>query len=119
MTVGPFAGSQALKVSNGNMGAWRGADLSAFMTATLEFSYRRDSLDKKAEEVRVEVSSNGGASWTQLAFLDGAATDPDWLTLSYDVSAYIGTDTRIRMSSSTQMAADDAVLFDAVSMCLE
>jgi len=118
VTVAALGGSQSLRVENGNLGAWRGADLSAFTSATLEVDYRRDSLDKPSEQVTVEVSPNGGGSWTQVAALAGAATDPDWLTLSVDVSAYLGADTRVRFVSSGQMGAGDAVHFDRVSLCL-
>ena len=117
VTVSAFGGSQALGVESKDRGAWRGADLSAFTSAVLSYRWRRENLGNQ-DFVTVEISGNGGASWTQLEQLSGVATDTDWQTSLFDVSVYLGTDTRIRFLSNNKMGAGDLGYFDDVSVCL-
>jgi hypothetical protein len=118
MVVLPSGGSgQALRIQNAGRGAWRMADLSGALSAELRFDYHRDGLDDASDYVAVEVSNNGGSSWTELDRLAGPATDgPDMQSASYDISGYISGNTAIRFISSSTLGGGDRVRFDNVTI---
>ena len=109
-----------LRVQNstgGGEGVMRQANLSAYTSATLSFDYRRSGLDLASDYVAVQVSKNGGA-WVEVGRLAGPATDFLYLSASYNISAYIGANTRIRFISSPTLGATDAVWFDNVQIAV-
>lgn len=82
---------------NGSTGASaarieREADLSSFTSATLSFDRRTTGVEA-GDQYRVEVSSDGGANWNILETWTGSQADA---TESYDISAYMAANTRIR-----------------------
>jgi hypothetical protein len=98
----------------------RQADLSAYTSATLSFIYRRSFLDDPNDYVAVQVSKNG-AAWVEVGRLAGGAfgaNDAGYQPASYDISAYIGANTRIRFISSTTLGPADAVWFDNVQIAV-
>ena len=107
--------------SSNGAGIRREADLSAYATATLSFDYRRDGPDNANDYVTVDVSDNGGATWTELDRFIGEGTnttDPDYVSTSYDISAYMSVNTRIRFLSSPNFGNQDVVYFDNVEICV-
>jgi hypothetical protein len=72
----------------------REANLSAagFTTATLSFSFRTQGVEA-TDSMRVEVSANGGSSWTTLETFTGAFAAS---TRSYNITSSIATNTRVR-----------------------
>ena len=74
----------------------REIDLSGHQSATLSFNYRTGSGVEAAEDsVVVEVSDNGGTSWTVLEdFINEVANASG--SRSYDISTYIATNTQVR-----------------------
>lgn len=70
----------------------RQANLSGYTTATLSFAIDGNSIDS-TDDISVEISSNGGSSYTELERFNG---DPGAVTRSYDISAYIATNTVVR-----------------------
>jgi hypothetical protein len=112
----PTAADQGLRIQNTNLGAKRQADLSVGTSATLSFRYRRHGLDDAADYVAIEVSSTGGAPWTELDRFTGAAEEDDWITTSYDISSYISTSTSVRFISSSSLGALERVFFDNVQI---
>jgi len=103
----------------GGEGVGREADLSAYTSATLSFVYRRQSLDNANDYVKVEVSDNGGGSWTELDRFTGSGTDANYQSVSYDISSYIAPNTRIRFLSSSNLGGNDIVYFDDVEISVE
>ncbi len=91
-------GDNSLEMRRAGNGALRQADLSAFDFATLTFDFRRSGFDNASDLVTVEVSNNGGGSWTPLATYDGAtiATDATYQPASFDISNQIASNTQIR-----------------------
>lgn len=82
---------------------YRQADLSSTVSVWLSF-YRNNLLNANQggglEKVQLQVSGNGGISWTTLATYSGgsntgAATD------SFDISAFASANTRIRFITPT------------------
>ncbi|MDI1461921.1 immune inhibitor A [Catellatospora sp. KI3] len=66
----------------------RTVDLTGATTATLSAKVQYD-IETDYDYLYGEVSTNGGASWTQLGQLDGSSNGA-WEDLSYDLSAYAG-----------------------------
>jgi hypothetical protein len=107
--------------TNNGAGIQRQANLSAFASATLNFDYRRDGPDNANDYVTVEVSSDGGGSWTELDRFIGEGTnttDPSYVPTSYDITAFMSSNTRIRFLSSPSFGNTDIVYFDNVEICL-
>jgi MSHA biogenesis protein MshQ len=113
-------GSNRLRVQDndgGGEGVQREADLSDAVSATLSFDYRRDGLDDSGDYVRVDVSANGGSSWTELDRFEGPATDGSYTSVNYDITSYIASNTRIRFRSSSGLGGfSDRVYFDNVEI---
>ena len=108
-----------LRVKDNDRGIAREADLSGFAGATLRVDYRREGLDNANDFITVEMSNNGGGSWTEIGRLEGPATDATYQTISYDISAYISTDTRLRFVTSSTLANGDVVYYDNIGICLD
>ena len=77
----------------------REVNLSGATSATLTFSYRRSS-NKKGGNIQLEVSNNGGGSWTNLNSYDMKSSDPGQVPQSYDLKTYIASNTQIRFGRS-------------------
>ena len=91
-------GSFRIKVANTNDNVYREADLSNAISATLSFTYNSAMQFGDAGQLAVQVSSNGGASYTTLS---GAIFDDTTNTgsgsKSIDISSHLAADTRIRL----------------------
>ena len=103
---------------SGGEGVEREADLSGYTSATWSFDYRRQSLDNSNDYVTAEVSDNGGSSWTEIDRFEGSGTDSNYQSVSYDISAYIAGNTRIRFLSSSGLGGNDKLFFDNVEICV-
>lgn len=97
--------------SGGLSSIYRQANLSAagFTSAILSFDARTQSVEA-TDRFRVEVSGNGGASWTLLAESEGAVAAA---TFSFDITPYIATNTRIRFIN-VNYTGDDTLFIDNV-----
>ncbi len=89
-------------------GASREADLFSASTATLSFDYWISDfieLGQPGAGVLVEVSDDGGVSWTTLDtyVLNGSLTTTP-TTASFDISAYTSANTQIRFIGSGEVA---------------
>ena len=74
----------------------REVDLSGHQFATLSFSFRTGAgVDAGEDSAVVEVSGDGGGSWTVLEDFIGAGGSAAG-TCSYDISTYVAADTRVR-----------------------
>ena len=110
VTVGtPYAGYLFLRDSpdtGTQPSAARQVNLTGFSSATLRFEFHvRTGIDPD-DAVVVEVSKNGGASYTVLATLKGFSGTYEG-TRSYDISSYIASNTRIRFRVSANYGAGD------------
>jgi Tfp pilus assembly protein PilE len=77
----------------------READLSGATTATLTFSYRRSS-GGNGGNIKVEISGNGGGSWTTLQTYTMNASDASQVSESFDITTYIASNTQVRFVRS-------------------
>jgi len=111
-------GSGRLRISGSNKGVQREVNLSGATVATLTFDYRSESLDRGNEYVNLEISSDGGASWTELVRFKGPQDDASYQSQSpgYDITSYISANTRIRLLGSANLDSADAVYFDNIEI---
>jgi len=118
------AGDYSLRVTDndgGGEGVYRQADLTGFdasATATVSFDYRRDALDNANDYVAIQVSANGGGSWTELARFAGPTNDAAYQSASYDITSYMAANTRVRFISSANLGASDRVYLDNVQIAV-
>jgi trimeric autotransporter adhesin len=90
------SGALQVQSDNGNDNIYRQADLSGQTSATLSFSYQNTIGAGQGDAIRLQVSGNGGGSYTTLATFN-AATNTGAGSLSFDISNFIAGNTRIRM----------------------
>ncbi|WP_165840062.1 LamG domain-containing protein [Motiliproteus coralliicola] len=106
-----------------NVGASREVDLSGATTATLTFNYRTGVI-QNSETVSLQVSANGGSSWTTLRTYTVSSTNSSATAESVDLSSYIASNTQIRFLASGSNAivgfyADDIeISYDPCSTLL-
>jgi serine protease AprX len=100
----------------GGEGVQRSVDLSGALAAMLTFEYRRRGLDNSSDYVAVEISADGGATWTTLNRFAGPATDSGYQVWEADISAFISADTTIRFLSSPTNGGRDEVYFDNIEV---
>ena len=102
---GPSAGN--IKVSVGELRVaaktlndfvYREADLGSAVGASLSFTY--NNLMTGSDSIHVQVSGNGGSSYTTLHTFN-SVTDAGTGSKSFDISSYTATDTRIRFLVAT------------------
>ncbi|MEM8930504.1 MAG: SdrD B-like domain-containing protein [Acidobacteriota bacterium] len=81
--------------------AERSVDLSAGGHATLAFEFVTSSGVDASDAITVEVSADGGATWTTLEVITGI-TGSVRADRSYDISAFAAEDTRVRFRVSNK-----------------
>ncbi|MGB5676410.1 MAG: DUF2341 domain-containing protein, partial [Gammaproteobacteria bacterium] len=88
-----------LRLDNQDLGGFesvaRAVDLSAAVSATLDFDFRITDQVDPTDSVVLEVSSNGGSNWTTLEDFTGMS-GPLADSRTYDISTYATADTQIR-----------------------
>ena len=95
----------------------RAANLSGYTNATLWVDYRRDTLEA-ADFVNVNVSSNGGSTFTQVGQIGGATNDGSYFPASFDISAYASTGTVIRFGGNASRDVTDIVWLDNIRIAV-
>ena len=85
--------------------AARQMNLSGFSSATLTVDYHIRGVDT-ADAVVIEISKDGGANYTVLQTLTGL-TGNIVNTATFDISAHIASNTRIRFRISANYGGDD------------
>ncbi|HYG64936.1 MAG TPA: hypothetical protein VEL74_20305, partial [Thermoanaerobaculia bacterium] len=102
-----------LLIQDGANYIYRQADLAGdgFSTATLTFDFRTVNVES-SDTVRVDVSGNGGSSWVTLDTFAGAGSG----SRSYNISAYIAANTRIRFIRTAGYSGNDEFRIDDVQI---
>jgi phosphotransferase system IIB component len=110
VTVGsPYAGYLFLRDypdTGTQPSAARQVNLSGYASATLSFSFHVRTAVDPDDAVVVEVSNNGGTSYTILETLSGF-TGTYTGSRSYNISAYKSSNTRIRFRVTNNYGASD------------
>ncbi|HWM93380.1 MAG TPA: SdrD B-like domain-containing protein [Thermoanaerobaculia bacterium] len=109
VTVGtPVSGYMILRDSpdtGTQPSAARQANLSGFVSATLTVSFHIRGVEAD-DAVVIEVSSNGGSSYTPLETLTGY-TGTYISSRTFDISSFIASNTRVRFRISKNYGGDD------------
>ncbi len=92
---------------------YRGVDLSNASAATFSFAYTSTLAGSRV--IEAQVSANGGSSYTTLATFN-ASTNTGSGTKSYDIGAYMASNTRIRFIVAAGGSAVENVRFDNVQI---
>ncbi|NTU64738.1 MAG: S8 family serine peptidase, partial [Chloroflexi bacterium] len=108
--------SGQLQLSSTSRKLSRQANLSGASSATLSFQYKRNGLDDASDYIAIEVSANGGTSWTEVARYVGPGTDSAWQTASFNILAYASSNTTIRFATSSSLGATDFLHADNVQI---
>jgi len=96
----------------------REVDLSGNSSATLAYKWRRDGWDGWYSDdmpMLVQVSSNGGSSWTTLHTIQNGYDTPV-RNASYDITSYIATNTQIRITTNGSSDFSGQVYFDDIKV---
>lgn len=96
----------------------RTANLNGQTQATLEFDFRRESLEATGgdlEQVRVQVSKDG-TNFTTVYTITGTGTDASYQHASIDISSYASATTVVRIVSDNDLDADDIIYIDNVNI---
>ena len=105
--------SQFLQISRKDRGVQRAADLSSASSVILSLDVKRINLDNEHDYVALDISSDGGNSWTTLTRFSGPATDDGFQSMSFDITDFAAANTLIRFHSSpTSMNQRDKVRID-------
>lgn len=115
--------SNALRIGdntnvNSNMARLeRQADLSFYpgATARLTFDFWTLNVDGAGKSIKVDISPDGGTTWTTLETFSGST--PSSTPRTYDVTQYMATNTRLRIISNagyTTVAPQDFFFIDNI-----
>ncbi|MCF8457939.1 MAG: DUF11 domain-containing protein [Bacteroidales bacterium] len=111
-------GTDTYSSSDPFLGAYRSADLSTAISASLSFDYVESGLDLVVNDyVDVEVATSPSGPWTLLTRLTGANGNQSG-TYSASITPYLSATTTIRFitSGSEEMTASNRVDFDNVQI---
>lgn len=81
----------------------RQANLTGAATAVLGFDYRTSLTVDSTDQVRVQISSNGGSTWTTVRTFSGKSSG----TVSIDISAYRSANVLLRFQVSANYNISD------------
>ncbi len=91
----------------------REANLAGYTNAVLWLDYRSSGLEA-GEYLSVQVSGNGGGSFTEVGQIGTDEDDGSYFPTSYNISAYASTGTVIRLSGGGGRGAADYVWVDNI-----
>ncbi len=106
----------SLQLSSTNRTFSRSVDLTGAVLATLSYDYKRSSFDDANDYVAIQVSADGGATWTEVARHAGPGTDSAWQTASLDIHSYAAANTQIRFATSSSLGWWDILVVDNVEI---
>ncbi|MFN8597443.1 MAG: S8 family peptidase [Anaerolineae bacterium] len=109
-TTSPSAGyvmvvSGQLRMSYTNRTISRAANLSGATAARLTFTYRRAGFTLSTHKAVVQVSKDGGTTWTTLGTISGPGADANPVSASFDVTPWISANTKIRFGISAALTS--------------
>ncbi|MCA9978419.1 MAG: hypothetical protein KC413_21815, partial [Anaerolineales bacterium] len=105
-----------LRLKDDNRSLQRAVDLTGAATAVLSLDYRRDGISGSQDYITLEVSADGGQSWTELNRFAGPDSDSVFQHASYDITAYTSPKTIIRFVNSNQLGNYDILYLDFVQI---
>ncbi len=108
--------TNALRISRADRGIERSLNLAGVTNATLSFDYRRAALDSASDYVTIEVSTNGNNPFVEVGRIAGTQNDATFKSTNFNISAFAGTNTTIRLMSSSSLGSSDYIHFDNIEV---
>lgn len=102
------------RIASGLTVIYRDANLSGATSATFSFDYTTVNLED-GDVLRVAVSPDGGSSWVVLEALEGAGSG----SRSYDITAFMGSITRVAFYPSLGLDFGEYFIFDNVEIAFD
>lgn len=109
-------GSNRLRLRDNDRSVQRTANVAGFTSATLSYTYRRVGLDNANDSVVVQVSTNGGTSFTTLATHAGPTNDAAYQSSSVSIPGLPAATVILRFLTSGNLGNDEIVYFDDVQI---
>ena len=81
-------------------------DLTSLTNPVLEFSYKNAT----GGNFEVLLSTDGGSTYPNI-IATGLTAQSNWLTVSYDISSYIGTNVKIALHGTSNYGSGDAYVY--------
>jgi serine protease AprX len=106
----------SLQLKAGNRSIKRQANLSGAVYAAFSFQYKRNSFDDANDYVAVQVSTNGGYTWSELGRYQGPGTDSAWQTATFYLQNYAASNTQVRFATSSSLGTTDILYVDNVQV---
>ncbi len=118
VAITPFWGGalQGLRLQGAEAGAQRPVSLQQAADATLTLAYRRKDFVTETDVATVALSSDGGASWQEVARLNGPATDAEIQYAHLDLAAFVGADLLVQIRLATTADAAAKFYLDAINL---
>ncbi len=112
-----FGGAlRGLRLQGTQRGLARSFRLGDVSAATLTITYRRKDFVSEQDQVFIELSSDGGATWNVIDALSGPANDPAVESRSYSIAAFASENLAIRISTAATFSADARFYVDMLEI---
>lgn len=109
--------SNRLRLRGPSNSIGRTFDATTWDEAFIYFDWRREDFDD-FDSVSFEISTTNGTSWIELDSFADFATDPQYTSVFYDLTRYVGQDIAVRFTTSATMDATDEFFIDDVRLDL-
>jgi len=106
---------QGLRLQGAGKGLQGVVDLTYATQPTLSLAYRRKDLTPE-DYVSIEISNDGGATWTEMARFAGPATDDELQTVGYDLATWATTPLILRLTTSPAFGTEARVYVDYIQI---
>ncbi len=107
---------QGVRLQGSAKGLQSSLNLSDAVTATATLTYRRKGLLDEADALRIEVSTDDGATWQEVGRITGPATDETLQRAQFDLSGFAGKAAQIRLITSDNLTAPKVIYVDDVQV---
>ncbi|GHB92376.1 hypothetical protein GCM10007047_04340 [Cerasicoccus arenae] len=114
--------SWSLTIENASKGASRGVDLSAANSATIDYDFRRVSLNFGDDTVDLQISATGGDPWTTLSTEGGNGVDAAYQDQGSPITIdpeFFTENTVIRFFSASTLEDNDWIHFDNIVISVD
>ncbi len=109
-TIGGYSAEVDGSANNATMTTANVIDLSGMASATLTFDWLIESGFDSGEYLAIDISTNGGSSWTQdVRRLNGnVSAENVWHSETVDLTPYKSADLKVRFRSKVSASDEDA-----------
>lgn len=103
---------QGLRLQGASKGLQGAVDLSFASNPVLSLAYRRKDLVDSGQYVTLEISSDGGATWSEVDRWAGPATDEELHYATYTLAGYATSGFALRLMTAASLQGEARVYID-------